>query len=294
MSHETTTRPPAATASAGAPPESTADTGLGHPITETADPIDRVVRLAPKWTIFMLAACALLVAGALVWAFQGVISQTVPAPGIYIDRGSTAVTSQVEGTVSGVLVTRGDTVAAGQTLIELTNGDTIVAPVAGEVSSIFVAAPSALWIGETVMLVTDVSIPSVAFALLPAVMVGSEVAGKPVNIEVSTAPSATYGYLQGTVIEVSEVPLTTAQVASVLDIEAELVTTAMGDKPGLLTVIALTPEPDNPSQYSWTVGDGPPFLLSQGTSVTANVILQEQKPIEILFPSSASDDSDQS
>ena len=203
MSQETTTESPPA----GANKDATPDTGLGNPLTQTADPIDRVVRLAPKWTIFVLVACALLVVGALVWTFEGRISQTVPASGIFVDQGSTSITSQTGGTVSSILVERGQTVTANQAVLEFTNGDTVTTPVAGEVSSIFVAAPFELSAGQTIMLVTDINVPDLVYALLPAVMVGSQVAGKPVNIEVSNAPSATYGYLQGTVTDVSEIPL---------------------------------------------------------------------------------------
>ena len=67
-----------------------------------------------------------------------------------------------------------------------------------------------------------------------------------------------------------------------------MVSLALGSKPGLLTVIAIDPDPNTPSRYAWTVGDGPDFTLVQGTPVTANVILSSQHPIDVLFPSTSS------
>ena len=61
---------------------------------------------------------------------------------------------------------------------------------------------------------------------------------------------------------------------------------ALGGKPGLLTVIAIDPDPNTPSRYAWTVGEGPDFTLVQGTPVTANVILSSNHPIDVLFPDS--------
>lgn len=265
----------------------TTDTGLGEPIAQSADPIDRVVRLAPKWTVFVLVACALLVVGALVWAFNGTISQTVSTPGILKDNGFQTVAPTERGLVKEVLVTTGDTVTAQQPVLTFESGSQLVAPTAGSVSAIYVAPGSMLEAGAAAVGITDTSLPDVVYTLLPAAMIGTVVADLPVEMEVSSAPSSTYGYLEGRVVEVSSTPLTTEQVATSLGMQVEVVELALGSKPGLLTVIALDPNPDTPSRYSWTVGDGPSFTLVQGTPVTAKVILNSERPIELLFPSVA-------
>lgn len=287
-----TVQPPAQPAALSAgPAEEPVDTGLGQPIAATADPIDRVVRLAPKWTIFALIASALLIAGAVVWAFGGQITQTVSARGVFVDNGSSVVSATGISRVAKVLVNSGDEVSQGQAVVELTEGDPLVASAAGVVSVIYVAEDSDLLPGEAVMRITNLSVADSVYALLPASMVGSEVADADVLIEVSSAPSSTYGYLEGRVVSVTDMPLTTEQVAQTLGLEPELVATAMGDAPGLLTVIALEVDSAVPSNYAWTVGEGPPFLLTQGTPVTAKVILAQQRPVDILFPVSSDDGS---
>lgn len=265
----------------------TTDTGLGEPIAQSADAIDRVVRLAPKWTLFVLIACALLVVGALVWAFNGTISQTVSTPGILKDNGFQTVSPTEKGLVKEVLVETGQDVTASQALITFESGSQLLSPVAGSVSAIYVAPGSMLEAGATAIGITNIDVPDVVYTLLPAAMIGTVVADLPVEMEVSSAPSSTYGYLVGRVVEVSSIPLTTEQVASALSMQVEVVELALGNQPGLLTVIALDPNPDTPSRYSWTVGDGPPFTLVQGTPVTAKVILSSERPIELLFPSVA-------
>jgi hypothetical protein len=111
------------------------------------------------------------------------------------------------------------------------------------------------------------------------------VTGLPVQLEVSGAPSSSYGYLLGRVLEVSSSPQTTDQIAKQFNVDPSVVVQALGDQPGLLAKIGLDVDTDNPSGYAWTVGTGPDFRLVQGTPVTVRVILQEQSPIQVLFPS---------
>lgn len=272
--------------------DASTDTGLGHPVAQTADPIDRVVRLAPKWTVFVLIACALLVVAALVWAFNGQITQSVNAKGVLKDNGYEAITVPQDGMVTSVLVQPGDEVTEGQPLLEVTPGGTITSPRDATVSTIYVAPDSKIRAGDPALAITDLTVPDVVFTLLPAQLVSSVVADLPVEMDVSGAPASTYGYLKGRVLEVSSTPLTTEQVAQTLNLQPEVVEGALGSEPGLLAVIGLDPNPDNPSAYDWTVGEGPPFHLVQGTSMTVKVIENREKPISMLFPSLVSDSSD--
>lgn len=274
------------TTSTTATVDASGDPGLGKPVAQTADPIDRVVRLAPRWTIFVLAACALLVVGATVWAFQGRITSTLATPGILIDNGYRAVSAAEPGAVTEVRVDAGDTVSTGDILVVFEDGSTLTSPTNAEVSAVYVAVGSELKAGSAAVGLTDPDLEDVVYTILPATSVGTVEANLPVEMEVASAPSSTYGFLKGRVVEVGNQPITTDQVAELLNLQPEVVSLALGGKPGLLTVIAIDPDPNTPSRYAWTVGEGPDFTLVQGTPVTANVILSSQHPIDVLFPDS--------
>ena len=275
------------TTSTTATVDASGDPGLGKPVAQTADPIDRVVRLAPRWTIFVLAACALLVVGATVWAFQGRITSTLATPGILIDNGYRAVSAAEPGAVTEVRVDAGDTVSTGDILVVFEDGSTLTSPTNAEVSAVYVAVGSELKAGSAAVGLTDPDLEDVVYTILPATSVGTVEANLPVEMEVASAPSSTYGFLKGRVVEVGNQPITTDQVAELLNLQPEVVSLALGGKPGLLTVIAIDPDPNTPSRYAWTVGEGPDFTLVQGTPVTANVILSSQHPIDVLFPDSS-------
>jgi multidrug efflux pump subunit AcrA (membrane-fusion protein) len=261
---------------------------LGLPVAQSADPIDRVVRLAPKWTVFVLIACGLLVLGTIIWAVRGTVTSSVSTVGLYNERGAVTVTSPDAVTVDKVLVGLGQQVTAGQELVSIQGGDPLVSPQNGTVSSILVSDGSVMSADQPAVRVTDPAEPDFVVTMVPSSMTGTVVVGLPVRMAVSSAPSSTYGYLLGTVDEISSDPFTIAQVATTLGLEEQVVAAQLGTEPGLLAVIRLEPDPTTVSKYVWSVGQGPPFAITQGVPVTAEIILSETSPIDVVFPPPAS------
>lgn len=260
------------------------DTGLGQPLPQGADQIDRVVRLSPPWTIFVLSACALLVAGATLWAFVGVVSQTVTAQGLVSDPTFEKVLAAAPAVVDSVQVGPGDRVRAGDPLVTYTNGSATVSPSDGVVAIVYVAPQTRVAAETELLAITDPDAADTVNVLLPPSLIGTEVTGAQVLLEVNGAPPSTYGYLVGKVQQVSSSWVTVEQLAQRFSVDESIVVLAVGDQPGLLATISLELA-DTPSGYAWTVGEGPNFQLVQGGQVTARVILSQQNPISALFPS---------
>jgi multidrug efflux pump subunit AcrA (membrane-fusion protein) len=257
--------------------------GLGRPIAQSADPIDRVVRLAPKWTVFVLLACGLLVLGTIIWALVGTVTSSVSTPALYTEQGSANVVATRAEKVDRILVTVGQQVTEGQRLLTLAGGATQVSPQDGTITAILVSEGSAMWPGKTSVVVTDLAEPDEVVTLVPAAMTGTVVVGLPVRMEVSTAPSSKYGYLLGTIDEISHAPYTVEQTAEKLGFEKQVVAAELGGEPALLATIKLDYDPSTASNYRWSVGQGPPFVLTQGMAVTAEIILKEQHPLGLVF-----------
>jgi pyruvate/2-oxoglutarate dehydrogenase complex dihydrolipoamide acyltransferase (E2) component len=198
------------------------------------------------------------------------------------------VTSPDAVTVDKVLVGLGQQVTAGQELVSIQGGDPLVSPQNGTVSSILVSDGSVMSADQPAVRVTDPAEPDFVVTMVPSSMTGTVVVGLPVRMAVSSAPSSTYGYLLGTVDEISSDPFTIAQVATTLGLEEQVVAAQLGTEPGLLAVIRLEPDPTTVSKYVWSVGQGPPFAITQGVPVTAEIILSETSPIDVVFPPPAS------
>jgi hypothetical protein len=263
------------------------DTGLGLPVAQSADPIDQVVRLAPKWTLSMLVACALMIAAALVWAFAGEITQTVSRPGVLRDSGYQTVKFTSDGTVETIRVKPGDRITNGTPILDFEDKSQLLSAVDGHVSSVYQSHGARVKAGDTAISITDYTKPDRVFVLLPASMVGTVKVGLPVEVEFSNAPAARYGYAKGWIETLSTDSVTTEDLAQRLGIAEKVVAAALGGEPGLATMIGLEADLKNPSTLAWTVGKGPDFVPAHGTPVTVSVILSAQRPINVLFPTHA-------
>lgn len=257
---------------------------LGNRLAPAADPIDRVVRLAPTWTVFALAACGLLVVGIVVWALTGTVSSTVTTPGFLDDVGATTVRVTTTGVVDQVPVQRGDMVTKGQVVAGLRDGTTVTAPLAGQVVAISVSQGSSVVPGQAVVIVADLSVDPFVVTKVAPRYISTVHVGLPVRMEVEGASATRYGYLVGTITEMTNVPFTNPQIATRLDLEEQVVVSALGDAPGLLAVIRLHKDPRTPTGYEWTVGEGPTIVAQEGVGITVHTVIKETTPLGMVFP----------
>jgi HlyD family secretion protein len=107
--------------------------------------------------------------------------------------------------------------------------------------------------------------------------------GMEARIEPATVKKEEFGTLLGTVVAVSDFPMTAEGMASVLQ-NPELVTLFMKEGPPYAVRVALTPDPASTSGYRWSGGPGPPIKLSSGTTVSAAVTIERRAPISLLLP----------
>jgi HlyD family secretion protein len=113
---------------------------------------------------------------------------------------------------------------------------------------------------------------------------GKKVApGMEVRVEPATVKKEEFGTLLGTVVAVSDFPMTAEGMASVLQ-NPELVTRFMEQGPPYAVRVALIANPDAASGYRWSGGPGPPLKLSSGTTVRASVTIERRAPISLLLP----------
>jgi HlyD family secretion protein len=113
---------------------------------------------------------------------------------------------------------------------------------------------------------------------------GKKVApGMEVRVEPATVKKEEFGTLLGTVVAVSDFPMTAEGMASVLQ-NPELVTRFMEQGPPYAVRVALTADPSVATGYRWSGGPGPPIKLSSGTTVRASVTIERRAPISLLLP----------
>jgi HlyD family secretion protein len=92
-----------------------------------------------------------------------------------------------------------------------------------------------------------------------------------------------YGFMEGTVTEVSAYPSTPAALMDELA-NSTLVASLTATGPVFEVQLALTPDPGSPSGVRWSSHHGIDAPLTPGTIVTSDVIVREQSPASLIVP----------
>lgn len=254
---------------------------------EELDVVPKLVRSHVVIAVILLGA---IVAGISVWSFVGELPRRVTLEGLLVSNEPlNTVQSTVDGIVVEVPVQSNDAISEGDPLVTVVAADgehtTIDSPFDGTAISVSVAVGQPV---EEGTLITTVQSGEPAGAGLHAVVLvpsqeAAQIApGMDVKLAVSSAPSAAFGLLRGTVESVSASPLTSGEALALFGNDV-LVQELVGDEPVNQVVIAVDSDPDTASGYAWTTADGPPFPVFPQTLVTATVQTGDQRPIDVVF-----------
>lgn len=136
-----------------------------------------------------------------------------------------------------------------------------------------------LWMEHT----TDEKSPYVIYGYFP-VEKGKRIAkGTDVKISVSTVDPQEYGYLLGTVEEISAYAVSKEGIARIIH-NKELVEYLSQETAAVIqTIVTLNVNPET-GQYLWTSGKIPPVKISTGTVCTLQGIIHRVRPIYYILP----------
>ncbi|MEQ8348450.1 MAG: HlyD family efflux transporter periplasmic adaptor subunit [Sneathiellaceae bacterium] len=162
----------------------------------------------------------------------------------------------------------------------------IAAPVTGRVEELRVAVGQAADRESVLLTLAAGATPPAARELLGFLATSDAPrvrAGMPARVSPVTVPDAAYGAIPGTVATVSDLPVSRAAIATLLqDPDRAAALTARGEP--YLVRIRLQEDPATPSGFAWTTGNGPPWPVGIGIAATVEVVVEEQAPIDLLLP----------
>lgn len=107
--------------------------------------------------------------------------------------------------------------------------------------------------------------------------------GMVAHVAPETVRRSEWGTLSARVVHVGRYPSTREEMLRVLNDE-NLVASFLESGPPLLVEARLEPDPEAPSGYRWSSGNGPPVELSVGTLATGTVTVMEHRPIALVIP----------
>jgi HlyD family secretion protein len=169
-------------------------------------------------------------------------------------------------------------------LTEMLNQNTqIISPIEGRVVETKVSAGSVLAVGTPVIEIESEGKELEALVYIPAERGKNVKPGMEVRVEPGTVKREEFGSMIGTVVSVSDYPITPQGMAAVLHNES-LVTRFSHDGPSYAATVRLEQDADSTSGYRWAVGKGPPIHLTSGTLTRAEITTRKQRPLDLVLP----------
>jgi HlyD family secretion protein len=165
----------------------------------------------------------------------------------------------------------------------LTLNTQIVSPVEGRVLEVKVSAGAVLAVGAPVVAIESEGQKLEALIYIPAERGKNVKVGMPVRIEPSTVKREEFGTMVGTVVTISDFPMTPQGMAAVLHND-NLVTRFSKEGAAYAATVRLEPDPETVSGYRWAVGQGPPVRLTSGTLTRAEITTRRQRPLDLVVP----------
>jgi len=231
---------------------------------------------------------AFIVVAVLSWSFLGRIPDKVDVTGVFVsDAGSCVVSSEADGIISDVMVKSGDHVQVNDILyIVKPSSDTYVqvkASCDGTVAGLVVSDGSSVSKGmQTMMIRRDGDkIECACYVAVPDA--GKIRPGMDVNIYPSNYDRQQYGHLVGKVARVNTVCSSETEISARIG-DPSLAQAILSTGPVVEFTCELLPDESTVSGYKWSTDNASGLTISYGTTVTAEVISGEQRPIYLLFP----------
>jgi HlyD family secretion protein len=165
----------------------------------------------------------------------------------------------------------------------LTQNTQVISPVDGRVLEIKVSAGAVLAVGAPVISIESEGQKLEALIYIPAERGKTVKLGMPVRIEPSTVKREEFGTMVGTVVTISDFPMTPQGMAAVLHND-NLVTRFSKEGAAYAATVSLEQDPETASGYRWAVGQGPPIRLTSGTLTRAEITTRRQRPLDLVVP----------
>lgn len=252
--------------------------------------LDKALTVTSAYSWIALAAVTLIVVATIVWSIIGTIPVTVTTAGIVASPVSTnAVYTPESGSVTSVLVYPGSALRIGDPVASYKtgNGDvkTICSDQVGTVTEVLAKSGDAITQGNDIIRVSPKANSDQIIVCYVQLSDAKKIErGMQVSVSLSSAESQTYGHMLARVINIDSYVSSNRGMAYVLGTDNNLASTFQRDGGAVVAVTCeLYPDPTTASGYYWSNDKGAKLDVTNGSLVSAKVIVEEVRPITKLF-----------
>lgn len=252
--------------------------------------LDKALTVTSAMSWIVLIAITLILVVTIVWSIIGTIPVTVTTNGIVASPVSTnAVYTPESGSLTSVLVYPGSELRIGDPIASYRtgNGDvkTIYSDQVGTVTEVLVKSGDTITQGNEIIRVSPKANSSQVIVCYVKLSDAKKIErGMQVSVSLSSAESQTYGHMLARVINIDSYVSSSKGMSYVLGTDNNLAATFQKDGAAVVAVTCeLYPDSSTSSGYYWSNEKGSKLDVTNGSLVSAKVVVEEVRPITKLF-----------
>ena len=166
---------------------------------------------------------------------------------------------------------------------QLSQNTQVLSPLDGRVLEVKISPGSVLAVGTPVAAIESEGKKLEAVVYIAAEHGKQIKPGMQVHLEPSTIKREEFGMMLGTVVSVSDFPMTPQGMSAVLHNDS-LVTRFSNKGAPYASEVALEEDTSSATGYRWAVGKGPNTHLTSGTLTRAEITTRRQRPLDLVIP----------
>ena len=249
------------------------------------DDLDRLMRVTTPGAWLSLVTLLLILLVLLLWSMIGKTPRTTPGQGIFIRKGGVQrVVAPKTGRVVFVTAKAGSSLEADEELLRLQTPDgkieSLRANEKGKVLELTTREGMEVQVG-TPLLTIEPKTALIALIYVPANQAQSVKPGTETRLLPTSYRPEEYGYMRGIVLSISQYPTSPQRMEFVLE-NSELV--RQMNASGSVMEAEVTLQQDEQGAYLWTGAKSPPIKIGSGTLCTAQFVLEQVHPIQMVLP----------
>ncbi len=255
------------------------------------DQLDRMIKISSPLSWLALVSVLLIIAATVVWAFLGTIPTTETVNGIITGADSScAVFADASGVISTYNKQIGDSVTAGEVVARITRDDgtigTICADVGGRLSGTLAEPGTPVYAGSEIARITPSGMgDQVVVCYVPLTSSLKYKKDMEVRIYPTAVDSQQYGHMQARIVHIEKYASNTAGLMHNMGSDNLLAEQFVSAGPVVAVLCRLNTDYSSANGYYWTHSNGHSLTVTNGTVVSAKIVVEECAPVTKLIGS---------
>lgn len=253
--------------------------------------LDKTIKITSPLSWLALVGVLIIVVATIVWAFTGTLASTTSLNGVVVSSQSIGTIYADEfGTVEKVQKKVGDKVKTGDVIFEIETAEGIHKKISaredGIITAILADVTSKIYVGAEIVRYTPANIKNqIVVCYVPVSTAELLNEDMKVSLYPTALDSQKYGHMEATIKEIGEYTVATSNMWYVLGTDNLVAEQFLDNGPVVSVVCEIKTDKSTKSGFYWTNDNGGNLTISNGTYISAKVVVSEEKPITKLVGS---------